>query len=67
MTSTTLEKEMYTISDNKIDRLDEILTSEAIAFVCMLQDRFGSTREELLMQRNKVQCKIDLVQLEKNY
>ena len=59
MTSTTLEKEMYTISDNKIDRLDEILTSEAIAFVCMLQDRFGSTREELLMQRNKVQLQID--------
>src|SRR5437899_6811461 len=35
------------------DRFDEVLTPEAIAFVTDLQQRFGTTREELLSRRQQ--------------
>ena len=47
MTSTTIEKNSFKIIGSSIDRMEEILTPEAIDFVCMLQDKFGNRREEL--------------------
>lgn len=39
--------------------MDQILTPDAIAFVTLLQRKFGPTREALLARRNDIQAKID--------
>ena len=59
MTSTTLEKNSFKIIDSSIDKMDDILTPGAIDFICLLQDKFGSRRENLLKKRLEVQASID--------
>lgn len=59
MTSNTLEKENCIISDEAIDRSDEILTQDAVDFICMLEEKFGLRRKELLKKRLDVQSQID--------
>ena len=59
MTSDTLEEKLYSISDKEIRGSNNILTPEAIAFVCKLQEKFGSRRLNLLTKRETVQLKID--------
>ena len=59
MTSTTLEKNSFKIIDSSIDKMGDILTPGAIDFICLLQDEFGSRREDLLKKRLDVQTSID--------
>jgi len=59
MTSTTLEKNSFKIIGPSIDKMEEILTPGAIDFVCLLQDKFGSKREELLKKRLGIQSRMD--------
>jgi malate synthase len=40
-----------TVTGSPVERQDEVLTGEALAFVAELQRRFGATREELLARR----------------
>ena len=42
-----------------IDGADKILTKDAMNFVMSLQEKFGSTRDQLLLNRNKRQEDID--------
>ena len=53
------EKLSYSISGDMLDRFDEILTPEALEFICMLENNFGQRRLELLAQRKDMQNKID--------
>ena len=50
---------MYSVVGEKINRFDEILTEDAIQFICELEEKFGSRRLELLDKRKDVQSKID--------
>tara|TARA_Y100001970_G_scaffold182100_1_gene221609 strand:- start:39 stop:1631 length:1593 start_codon:yes stop_codon:yes gene_type:complete len=49
----------YQVAGKNIDGSDQILTKEALDFVMMLQDKFGSTREQLLLMRSDRQKNID--------
>ena len=53
------EKLSYEISGDMLNRFDEILTPEALDFICMLENKFGHRRLELLAQRKAMQNKID--------
>ena len=55
----TLEKNVFEINAPMLDRFDEILTEDAIKFICMLQDKFGKTRLDLLNNRKHTQEQID--------
>jgi malate synthase len=41
------------------EQFDEILTPDALKFVVELHRRFGSRRNELLADREKVQARLD--------
>ena len=43
--------EGVSVAGPTVEREDEVLTDEALAFVAMLQRRFGATRSELLARR----------------
>jgi hypothetical protein len=43
-------------------REGEILTPEAVQFLCLLQSRFGLCRQELLFERDRRQRTYDLGQ-----
>ena len=58
MTSTALEKEKCISSGEAINRSDEILTQDAINFICMLEEKFGLRRKELLKKRIDIQSQI---------
>ena len=53
------EKSSYKISGNMLDGFEDILTPQALDFICMLEDKFGQRRLELLVQRKVMQNKID--------
>jgi len=53
------EKSSYKISGNMLDGFEDILTPHALDFICMLEDKFGQRRLELLVQRKVMQNKID--------
>ena len=53
------EKSSYKISGNMLDGFEDILTPKALDFICMLEDKFGQRRLELLVQRKVMQNKID--------
>ena len=53
------EKSSYEISGDTLDRFSEILTPEALDFICMLENKFGQRRLDLLIQRKAMQNKID--------
>ena len=55
----TLEKKTFNVVGLMADRYDEILTEDAMKFICMLQDKFGQTRSNLLDQRKNIQSQID--------
>ena len=55
----TLEKKTYNIVGPMSDGYDRILTEDAMKFICMLEDKFGKTRLNLLSKREDVQRDID--------
>ena len=49
----------YEIIGNLFQGSENILTDAAVQFVCMLEEKFGKRRIELLEKRNEIQAKID--------
>ena len=49
----------YKIIGDLVQRSEEIFTDDAVQFVCILEEKFGKRRLELLEKRNQVQSKID--------
>jgi len=56
----TLEKKTFNVVGAMSDGYDKILTEDAMKFICMLEDKFGQTRLDLLSKREDVQKNIDL-------
>ena len=54
-----LEKKMCAIVDNYIERSEEVLSSDAVDFVCDLEEKFGARRINLLNERLANQDKIN--------
>jgi len=55
----TLEKKTFNVVGPISDGYDKILTEDAMKFVCMLEEKFGKTRLDLLNKRENVQRDID--------
>ena len=61
MSMDTLEKKSFEVVGPIFDGAEQILTHEALEFVCMLQNKYGDVRLDLLKKRVITQNKIDSI------
>ena len=56
---TSVKTKLYINNKQQIDRIDEILTPQALDFIYTLQSKFGTRRKDLLEKRKVNQINID--------